>query len=155
MDEMVSTYGKRIPVTAGLPDGKAGVCHLDSCGNGGSPAVNAVEAICIHIVRKPGRAADTGHHHVTLFLVAQGLRHFRHGSLQGRKYGMVSAARTPSHFLVAFEILECISGHNFLFLMQILRSGRHRTTMRSLWRRQVPERGTAVPALCCTASIYV
>ena len=52
MDEMISTYGKGITVSAGLPYRKVRIRHLytrrDSC----RTAVDAVEAICIHIIRK-------------------------------------------------------------------------------------------------------
>ena len=52
MDEVVTSDSKGITVTAGLSYGKIRIGYLDSGRNGGSTAVNAVEAVSIHIIWK-------------------------------------------------------------------------------------------------------
>ena len=112
MDEMISSDSEGIPVTACLPYGQFRIRHLDAGRHCGGTAVDTVESVRIHIIRKSRRTADTGNHHQILFRTACLFTNFRQSPLKGGKNGMVTAAGTPSYFLIAFEILECISVHN-------------------------------------------
>ena len=69
MDEVVSADGEGVPVTAGLPDRKGRVGDLYPRGNGRSPSVNAVESVCVHVVRQSGRTSDSGHHYIALLFI--------------------------------------------------------------------------------------
>ena len=82
--------------------------------------MNAVETIGIHIIWKAGRATDTRYNNISFLAVSQNFRHIRKCSLKSGKNTMVTAAGAPSYFLVAFEFLECISWHCFVFLEVIL-----------------------------------
>ena len=53
VDEMVSADGQSVTVTAHLPDAEFRIGHLHTCGDGRGAAVDAVEPVGVHIVRKP------------------------------------------------------------------------------------------------------
>ncbi len=114
---MVASDCKSITVTACLPYSQVRIGHLYTSGYGCGTSVYAVEAISIHIIRKPGGASDSRYYDVSLLAVAQSFRHIRKGTLQSRKHSVVTAARAPSHLLVTLEFLECISWHNCLFIL--------------------------------------
>ena len=50
MDEVVTSDGESVAVTADLPDAEFGVGQFDAGGNGRSTSVNGVHAISGHIV---------------------------------------------------------------------------------------------------------
>ena len=52
VDEVVSAYGQCVTVTARLPYAELRIRHLDTGSDGCSTAVNTVETVCIHIIRK-------------------------------------------------------------------------------------------------------
>ena len=111
MYEMVSPYGKGIAVSAGLPYGQFGIGHFYPGGDCRCAPVDAVESVCVHIIRQSGGTAYPRHHHIALFLVAENFADTGHGPLQGCKHGMVPASGTPPHLLVTLEIFECIFFH--------------------------------------------
>ena len=50
VNEVVSTNCKCLTVSASLPNGKSGISHFDSRGNGGSTSVDTVESVSVHII---------------------------------------------------------------------------------------------------------
>ena len=134
VDEMVAADGEGIAVAAGLPDRQPGIRHLDAGGDRRGAAVDAVEPVGIHIIRKPGGAADAGHHHVAFLIVIERLAHLGERALQGGQHRVVAASGAPADLLVALEILECKSCHG--------------TTSPFEWPRPARSRGTAVPGPC-------
>ena len=106
VNEVVAADGKGIAVAAGLPYGQPGIGHLDAGRYGRCTAVDAMEPIRIHIIRKAGGTSDSGHHHVAFLLVVQGGTHLRESALQSSQHGMVPASGAPADFLVRLKILE-------------------------------------------------
>jgi hypothetical protein len=68
----------------------------------GRPAVRWVQAVAVHVVRQPGRAADAGDDDDVL------ARHLKLGQegLEGGQDRVVTAARAPPDLLVGFEVLH-------------------------------------------------
>jgi hypothetical protein len=77
--------------------------------------MDGMHAIGIHIIRKAAAAADPGYDHDILAGNTQGRHYFLHLCQDG----IITASRTPSHFLVSGKILGCQWGyycgftHNF------------------------------------------
>src|SRR5207253_668245 len=67
----------------------------------GSPAVDPVNAIRVHVVGEPAGAADAADEHDVLARHLQ----LRHHLLHGGQDGEVRAPGTPAHFLIADEVL--------------------------------------------------
>ena len=103
---MVATNGKSITVATGLPDGQVGIRNLYSGSDSRGPAVNAVESVCIHIIRKTRRASYSGNHDITLFGVSESIAYFRQCPLKSSQNGMVATTGAPADFLVTLEIFE-------------------------------------------------
>ena len=112
VDEVVASDGKRVTIATSLPDGQGWVGHLDACADGGSPSMDAVEAVGVHVVWKAGGASDAGDYHIALLLIAQSLANLGKGSGEGCEHRVISASRTPACELVALEILCCKYCHS-------------------------------------------
>ena len=134
VDEMVAADGEGIAVAAGLPDRQPGIRHLDAGGDRRGAAVDAVEPVGVHIIRKAGGASDAGHHHVAFLIVIERLAHLGERALQRGQHRVVAASGAPADLLVAFEILESQCCHN--------------PTSPFEWPRPTRSRGTAVPGPC-------
>src|SRR6267378_340847 len=68
--------------------------------------MDRVEAVRVHVVREPARAADARDEHDVLARDTE----VRHGLLHGAQDGVVTAARAPADVLVGLEILLRVLG---------------------------------------------
>ena len=82
---------------------------LQARGDGGSAAMDRVEAVRVHVVREARRTADSRHHHEPLLRNPQ----LREDRLHGGQDRVVAAARTPADLLVRLEILACQRGSDY------------------------------------------
>ena len=80
---------------------RSGLATFTPGGDGVGPAVDAVEAVGVHVVREAAGAADArDHHHVLL-----GHADLRQHGLHAVDDRVVAAARAPADFLVGLEVL--------------------------------------------------
>src|SRR5690606_16068008 len=91
-----------VAVAGHQPDVELGIGELDAGGEGRGAAMDRVEAVALHIVRKPARAADARDEH--------GLGGVRadlgQGALHRLENRIVAAAGAPADFLVGLPVLE-------------------------------------------------
>src|SRR6185503_18879512 len=64
VDEVVAADGKSIPVAGDDPDGQLRTHELQARGDGRCAAMDGVEAVGVHVIRKAGGTADAGDEHV-------------------------------------------------------------------------------------------
>src|SRR5262249_4764635 len=101
MDQMVAADGKRIAIARYHPHRQIGTGYLEAGRDRRGSAVDRVEAVRVHVVRKAARAADAGDEHEVL------ARHAELGQelLDLRQDGVVPAAGAPADVLIGDEIL--------------------------------------------------
>ena len=140
VDQVVSADTEAVAVAGDHPDAQVGIGQLDAGGHGGSPAVDGMKAVGIHIVGEPAGTTDTGDEYYLLL----GMPQLREGFLHLCQDGIIAAARAPAYDLVRDEILAFKRGlfdfsrinRHFIFLPKFelfsLRSRWERTASRSL-----------------------
>src|SRR5262245_7978558 len=101
MDEVVATDRQRVAVYGDDPHIEVGARHGDARGNRRRAAVDAVDAVGVHVVREAARAANAGDEHGVLRCHAE----FGHQRLHGEQDAVVAAARAPADLLVAGPVL--------------------------------------------------
>ena len=114
MDHVVAADRQPVAVAGDHPDIELGARDLEPRRDRRRAAVDRVEAVGVHVVREPARAADAADEHGVLALDAD----LRERALHGREDRVVAAARAPPHVLVGLEVLlgqldlDCF-GHGF------------------------------------------
>ena len=101
MDHVVAADAQAVAVAGGDPDVKLRVGEFDAGGDGRCAAVNAVEAVDVHVVREAAGTADTRNGDVVLFR----MRELREHALDLGEDGIVAASRAPADVLVGLKIL--------------------------------------------------
>ena len=97
VDEMVAADGEHVAVSADDPDVQIGARHGQPSRNSRSAAVDSVKPVGVHVIRKPGGAADARDEDCVLHSCAE----LGHKQLHGRQHRIVAAAGAPAGFLVA------------------------------------------------------
>ena len=98
--QVVAADRQAVAVAGDDPDLQVGPHALQAGGDGRRPAVDAVDAVGVHVVRKPAGAADAGDEHDLLAGDAERRQHLLHL----REDRVVAAAGAPADVLVAGEI---------------------------------------------------
>src|SRR5260370_41518959 len=101
VQQVIAADAEAGAVTGDDEDLELGPRQLETGGDRGSPAVDGVESVRVHVVREAARAADPGDEHDGLPRDAEGGHHLLHRA-QDR---VVPAAGAPAHVLVGLEIL--------------------------------------------------
>jgi hypothetical protein len=101
VQQMIAADAAAVAVTGDDEDLELGPRQLETGGDRGSPAVDGVEPVRVHVVREAARAADPGDEHDVLPRDAEVGHHLLHRA-QDR---VVPAAGAPAHVLVGFELL--------------------------------------------------
>jgi hypothetical protein len=101
MQEVIAADRQRIAVAGDDPDLQIRTRQLQSGGDGRGTAVNAVEAVGVHVVREPAGAADAGDEHRVLRTDAE----VGHHELERGEHRVVTATGTPPDLLVGREVL--------------------------------------------------
>src|SRR5215471_13249396 len=103
MQQMITTNAERIAITRDYPYHQVRPARLQAGGNGGGTAVNGVEAIGIHVIWEPARAANARHEDNFL------PRHTQvgHHLLGLRQEGVIATPWAPAYFLVGDKIFAC------------------------------------------------
>ena len=99
--QMIAADRKPVAVAGDDPHRQIGPAALQAGGHRRSAAVDRVDAVGVHVIRKPAGAADAGDEHGFLRRNAQGGQHLFHL----RQNRVIAAARAPTHILIAGEIL--------------------------------------------------
>src|SRR5262249_10314184 len=113
VDQVIAADRQPVAVAGNYPHLQVRPAGFQTCGESRRSAVNAVEAIGVHVVRESAGAADAGDEHHLLARNAER----REGFLHLRQYRIVAAAWAPAHLLVAGQVLGGKSWKR--------RSGRH------------------------------
>ena len=98
--QVVTADRQRIAVARDDPYAQVGPGCLHSGCHRGRAAMDRMDAVGVHVIRKPARAADAGDEHDLLARHAQRRQHFFHLG-QNR---VVAATGAPAHILVAGKI---------------------------------------------------
>ncbi len=101
MDQVVAPDGERVPVPRHHPHVQLRVARLEARGDGRRPAVDAVHAVGVHVVREAPRTPDATDEHDVLLVHPQ----VRQQALHGGQDGVVAAPGAPAHLLVGLEVL--------------------------------------------------
>src|SRR6266536_1696186 len=101
MDQMVPSNGQRVAVTRDDPHREVRPRRRQPAGDRGSPPVDAVDTVRVHVVHEPARASDPRDEHDLLRRDPE----LREKPLDGGKDRVVAASRAPPNFLVAGEVL--------------------------------------------------
>ena len=107
VDEVVTSDGESVTVTADLPNSEVRVGDFASCGDGGGTSVDGVHAVGGHVVRQTAGAADAGDDSGVMRSDAD----FSHGFLKRGEEGVVATTWTPTR-LSFFIVLYSIVAHN-------------------------------------------
>ena len=92
---------QRIAVAGDDPHVELGIGELDPGREGRRAAMDRVEAVGRHVIRKAAGAADAADEH-RLFA---GDAEVGHGALNGLQNGIIAATRAPADLLVARPVL--------------------------------------------------
>ena len=101
MQDVIAANAEAVPVTGDDPDLNLGARGLEAGGDCGRAAVDAVEAVGVHVVGEAAAAADAGDEYNVLF----GYIEVGHELLGLGEDGVVAAAGAPADFLVGDEVL--------------------------------------------------
>ena len=101
VDQVVATDRQHVAVTTHHPHVEVGAGDGQPGGHRRCPAVDAVHAVGVHVVREAGRAADAGHEDGVLAADAQ----VGHQHLHGGEDRVVAATGAPTDLLVARPVL--------------------------------------------------
>ena len=108
MDEVVAADGQRVAVARGNPNVQTRIRSLHTRSDGIGASVYGVEAEGLHIVNEARRAADARDEREEVVRRIGLVGNFGQGPLYGIQNCVVTAAGTPSYFLVAFEVCRSI-----------------------------------------------
>src|SRR5215467_13671804 len=100
MDEVVTADRQRVAVTRNHPNAELRICTLDAGCDCRRAAMNTVEAVGVHVIRKARRTADAGHKNDLLARDAE----LGHDFLHVVENRVVTATRTPAYFLIGNEV---------------------------------------------------
>src|ERR1700675_1435355 len=100
---MITADRKSISVARSHPNFQVGANGFETGRHCRRAAMNRVEAIRVHIVRKTAGTADSGDDDKIFLLDPE----FRENCLYRGENRIVSAAGAPAHFLVGLTILLC------------------------------------------------
>jgi len=101
MDHVIAADRQAVAVAGDDPHVELGARDLEARRDGRRAAVDRVEAVRVHVVREPARAADAADEHRVLALHAE----VRERALHRREDRVVAAARTPADILVRLHVL--------------------------------------------------
>src|SRR5690606_19383296 len=101
MDEMIAADAEGVSVAGDDPYLEIGIGELDAGGNGGSPAVDGMKTVGIHVIGESAGAADAGHEYEILLGQAESGEKPLHGSQDG----IVAASRAPADGCRRSEVL--------------------------------------------------
>ena len=107
---VVAADRQRVAVAGDDPHVQFGIGELDPGRERRRAAVDGVEAVGRHVIRKAARAADAVDEHGLLARDAE----VGHGPLHGFQHRIIAAARAPAHFLVARPVLGGGDGRHFV-----------------------------------------
>ena len=107
---VVAADRQRIAVAGDDPHVEFGIGELDPGRHRRRAAVDGVEAVGRHVIRKAARAADAGDEHG---LFARDIE-VGHGPLHRFQHRIIAAARAPAHFLVAGPVLGGGDGRHLI-----------------------------------------
>ena len=108
VDEVVAADGQRVAVARGNPNVQTRIRSLHTRSDGVGASVYGVEAEGLHIVNEARRAADARDEREEVVRRIGLVGNFGQGPLYGIQNCVVTAAGTPSYFLVAFEVCRSI-----------------------------------------------
>ncbi len=97
---MIAADRERVSVPRCHPDFQVGTNGFETGRHRRRAAVNGVEAISVHVIRKTAGAADSGNDDEVFAPDAE----FRKNGLHRGENRVVSAARAPTHFLVGLKV---------------------------------------------------
>jgi len=100
MNEVIATDRQGVAVASDYPNTQVRIGALETGCDCRRPAVDAVKAVRVHVVRKARRATDAGNEHDLFARDAE----FRHNLLHVVQDCIVAASRAPAHFLVGNEV---------------------------------------------------
>ena len=98
---VIAADRQRVAVAGDDPHVELGIGELDAGRERRRAAVDRVEAVGRHVIRKAARAADAADEHGLFARDAE----VRHGALHGFQHRIVAAARAPADLLVARPVL--------------------------------------------------
>ena len=98
---VVAANRQRVAVAGDDPDIEVRIGELHPRRHRRRAAVDGVEAVSFHIIRKARRAADAADEHRVFRRPAD----FRHGALHRLQYRIIAATGAPADFLIGFPIL--------------------------------------------------
>ena len=101
VDHVVAADRQAVAVAGDHPHVELGARDLEARRDRRRAAVDRVEAVRVHVVREPARAADAADEHGVLALDAE----LRERALDRREDRVVTAARAPADVLVGLEVL--------------------------------------------------
>ncbi len=101
VQDVVAADAQGVAVTGDHPDAELGPGGLEAGGDGRRAAVDAVEAVGVHVVGQAAGAADAGDEDDVLARDAE----VGHDALGLGEDRVVAAAGAPAHFLVGDEVL--------------------------------------------------
>src|SRR5690606_21537655 len=101
VEQVVAADGERVAVAGDDPDVELGPARLEAGRHRRRAAVDGVEAVRVHVVGEPARAADAGDEHDVL----PPLRQLGEDALDGGQHGVVPAPRAPADVGAGDEVL--------------------------------------------------
>jgi hypothetical protein len=101
VDEVIAADRQAVAVARHEPNGKLRPHSLDAGRDRRRAPVDAVDAVGLHVIRKPTRAADAADEHDLLARNAEA----RHDALDLGQDRVVTATRAPADFLIRHEVL--------------------------------------------------
>ena len=107
---VVAADAQCVAVAGDDPYVELGIGELDAGGEGRRAAVDGVEAVGRHVIRKAARAADAADEHGLFTRHAE----VGHGPLHRLQHRIIAAAGAPAHFLVARPVLGGGDGRHFV-----------------------------------------
>src|SRR5262249_10517277 len=102
VNKVIAADRQGVPIAGDYPPRQLRIRYLDAGGDRRGPAMNAMKAIGIHVVREAAGAADARYEDHVLAFDAELGHHFLHL----REDGVIAAAGTPADLLIGDKIFS-------------------------------------------------